>query len=345
VEKDMSYQIGMDAIHLKPGPRLAHTEYCSNDPLIRVVKESSGQDFKDAWELDLLWATDDGPVPWSERGRVTDMGHAEYLEHGSDRREAKPSPFADIAEVLAFDAVEEYGLPDFDGLVNYYQTSWQERQDANPNQVCTGGCYKTIVSGAIDALGWENLLTAAADQDAFERVLDSIFRLSLNRYKAWAKTTAPIFISHDDMVWSEGAFMDPAFYRRVIFPRFAELWRPLKDAGKKVLFCSDGDWTAFLDDIAEAGADGFIFEPMVSLDAVVQRFGKTHFIAASKVDCRTLTFGTKDEIQAEIDATLELAFDCPGYMFAVGNHIPANVPIDNALFYFDYLKRNWERRK
>jgi hypothetical protein len=40
---------------------------------------------------------------------------------------------------------------------------------------------------------------------------------------------------------------------------------------------------------------------------------------------------------------LRLAFACPGFMFAVGNHIPSNVPLENALFYMDYLKRNWGR--
>jgi uroporphyrinogen-III decarboxylase len=137
--------------------------------------------------------------------------------------------------------------------------------------------------------------------------------------------------------------MSPDFYRAAIFPRYKELWRVLKEAGKKVLFCSDGDWTMFIDDIAEAGADGFIFEPMVSLDAVVERYGKTHCIVGSKSDCRTLTFGTKDDIRREIDATLELAFECPGFMYAVGNHIPSNVPVDNALYYMDYLRKNWWR--
>ena len=106
---------------------------------------------------------------------------------------------------------------------------------------------------------------------------------------------------------------------------------------------SDGDWTMFVDDIAEAGPDGFIFEPMVSLDTVVKRYGHTHCIVGSKSDCRTLTFGTQDDIRREIDATIELAFDCPGFMYAVGNHIPSNVPIDNALYYFDYLSKNWKR--
>jgi hypothetical protein len=338
----MSYTIGMDVIRLKPAPRLAHTEYCSNDALKRAVC-APGQSFEDAWECDLIWSTNDGPVPWGDRGRVTDMGHAEFLEGGIDRREPRPCPFKDPEDVWRFDAVKEYGLPEFDDLVAYYEREYQKQQRAHPNQVFTGGYYKTIVSGAIEAFGWEMLLTAAADEDRFEQVLDSIFRLSMHHYKAWAKTSIEVFICHDDMVWTQGAFMPPAFYRKVIFPRYAELWAVLKRAGKKVLFCSDGNWTAFVDDIAAAGADGFIFEAMTALEPTAAKYGKTHVIVGSKVDCRTVTFGDRKAIQAEIDATLAIAMDCPGFMFAVGNHLPSNVPLENALFYFDYLKRHWNR--
>lgn len=339
----MSYQIGIDAIHVRPSERLAHTEYCTNDDLMKAVAAETGMAFEDAWDFDFIWNVNDGQTEWKERGRVTDMGHAEFLAGGSDRREAKTCPFESMSDVLTFDAVAEYGLPDFDELVAYYEKEYQEGQKAHPNQVFTGGYYKTIVSGAIEAFGWEMLLMAAIDPDGFERVLDSIFRLSLHHYKAWAETSAEVFISHDDMVWTEGPFMDPAFYRRVIFPRYKELWSVLKQAGKKVLYCSDGDYTMFVDDIVEGGVDGLIFEPMTQIEPVVQKYGKTHCLVTSKVDCRTLTFETEDQIRAEIDATLELAAECPGFIFAVGNHIPSNVPLENGAFYFEYLREHWGR--
>ncbi len=343
----MSYQIGIDTINLKPTPRLAHTEYCSHHAL---MKKLTGADthwltpkFCAAWDIDFIWNTNDGPGPWAERGRVTDMGHADFLEGGIDRRQPAHCPFTDAEEVLAFDAVKEYGLPDFQKLVAYYEQSYQEGQRTFAESVFTGGYYKTIVSGAIDAFGWDMLLLGAAEPDRFEKVLDSFYRLTLHHMRAWAATTAPVIIQHDDFVWSEGPFMNPEFYRRVIIPRYRELWKPLRAAGKKVLFCSDANWDCFVDDIAEAGADGFIFEPMMALDLIVKKYGRTKCIIGSKVDTRTLTFGTKDQIRAEVDATLELAFDCPGYMFAVGNHIPSNVPVENAEFYFDYLRSNWKR--
>ncbi|MHC5034067.1 MAG: uroporphyrinogen decarboxylase family protein [Planctomycetota bacterium] len=346
----MSYQIGMDTIRLKPTERPAHTEYCSSDPLVRAVTgldplhdSRAWQEFYEAWQFDFLWLTDDGPISWSECGRTTDMGHGEFLEDGRDMRSAQPCPFGSVEEAWEFNAAEEYGLPDFDELVDYYSRRHQSTQALNPEQVCPGGYYRTLLSGAIAAFGWEMLLQAAADQDRFERVLEGIFQLSLHHYKAWAETSIEVFICHDDMVWSEGPFMHPDFYRRAIIPRYKELWSVLKSAGKIVLYTADGDYTDFLYDLAEAGADGFCFEPRMDLEVVVRRFGDTHVIMGSQVDCRTLTFGATDQIRAEVDSSLEVAAGCPGFVFAIGNHIPSNVPVDSALYYFDYLSRNWHR--
>jgi hypothetical protein len=338
----MSYQIGMDTILLKPTERLAHTEYCSHEDLINAVTGGAGS-FFERWQFDFIWSVNDGAVPWSQRGRVTDMGHAEFLKDGKDKRPARPCPFTEVEQVYDFDAVQEYKLPPMAELAAHYEKHYQDCQRGNPEQVFTGGYYKTIVSGAIETFGWDMLLLAAADQDRFEKVLDSYFRLTRHHVQAWAQTSVKVYICHDDMVWSEGAFLHPDFYRRVIFPRYRELWAILKRAGKKVLFCSDGLFLEFLDDLAEAGADGFIFEPMNPLEPFVEKYGRTHVIVGSKVDCRTLTFGTPRQIQAEIDATLPLARQCPGFMFAVGNHIPSNVPVANGLFYFDYLSKHWRR--
>ncbi|MDA0745846.1 MAG: hypothetical protein O2954_04960 [bacterium] len=348
----MSYETGIQALNRQTPSRLGHTEYCSNYALVRAV---TGRDpatdpgawhaFHNAWDIDLLWTTNDGPVPWEKRGRVTDMGHAEFLEHGADRRDRIFCPFGNVEDVLSCDAVEEYGLPDKKELIAYYEQHYRNSQKNHPELVYPGGYYKTIVSGLIQTFGWDLLLEAAADRPRFERVLDSFFRLSLHHYEAWAETSFEVFISHDDMVWSAGPFMHPDFYRSAIFPRYQKLWQPLRDAGKIVLYCSDGTWTEFVDDIAAAGAHGFIFEPTTSLDYIVEHYGKTHVIVGSKVDCRTLTFSTPEAIRAEIDATLAIAKKCPGFLFAVGNHIPSNVPVDNALYYFDHLHKHWNREK
>ena len=339
----VSYAIGDDILNLRPAPRPGHVIYCTHQPLRDRVLKDTGLKLEDAWECDLTWNTHDGPRPWSELGRVTDMGHAEFLADGSDRRDPAACPFKTVVEARAFDAVSEYGLPDVDALAVFYSGVYRDARCAYPNQVVTGGYYKTLISGAIEIFGWDMLLQLAADQDVFERVLDTIFAVTQRHCEAWSRTEIDVFLLHDDMVWSRGPFMDPLFYRRVVFPSYARVVRMMHEAGKKVLFCSDGNWTVFIDDVAGTGADGFIFESVVPLQAMADRFGRTHVLVGSAVDCRTLTFGGPDAIRAEIDATLEVAAGCPGLFIAVGNHIPGNVPVDNALFYFDYLRRHWLR--
>ena len=344
----MSYERGRRALFLDMPETIPHTEYVDHwevvrhftglDPADPELRDEAFRRFYKAVDYDLLWSTNDGPVPWQKRGRTTDMGHCDYMEDASDRRMPVPSPFRTVEDVLSFDAIAEYGLPDFDELVEYYEITYRCGQIKHPGLVFPGGYYKTVVSGCIQAFGWEMfLLSAGYDARAFDRVLESFYQLSLHHFRAWAKTSIEAFICHDDMVWTQGAIFHPDWYRQHVFPRYARLWSVLKEAGKKVLFCSDGDFTAFIDDIARAGADGFIFEPVTSLEKVVERYGKTHVIVGN-VDCRILAHGTREEIWADVERCAKLGRDCPGYFFAVGNHIPYNVPLDNLLYYFDLCR-------
>jgi hypothetical protein len=345
----MSCEIGAAALNLQPTPRLAHTEYCSHTRLKRAVTGiaepgvAQERAFMEAWEIDIIWSTDDGPVPWELRGRVTDMGHAEFLEGGVDRREPDQCPFRSVDEALAFDAVAEYGLLDPGDLAAYYRGRFAQACADYPHQVNMGGYYRTLVSGAIAVFGWEMLLEAAAYPRRFARVLESIYQQTLHHVRAWAATDIAYFMCHDDMVWSQGPFMRPDYYRAEILPRYRELWRVLHDAGKRVIFTSDGDMGMFIDDLIEAGADVLCFEPMTALEPVARRYGQTHGLMSSCVDARTLTFGSRADIRREVDATLALAPLCRGLVVAVGNHIPSNVPVENALFYMDYLREHWGR--
>ena len=76
-------------------------------------------------------------------------------------------------------------------------------------------------------------LLALSDVKRMEKVFDEFFQFTLFHMEAWAKTTAEVIIQHDDIVWTSGPFMRPEIYRKIIIPRYAELWKPLHKAGKK----------------------------------------------------------------------------------------------------------------
>jgi uroporphyrinogen decarboxylase len=339
----VSYERGWQALHLEMPDTIPHTEYCSHPRLVKAVTGTDPRDDAEAWkrffemtDYDLLWRTNDGPS-WPS-GRTTNMGHAEFQEGGTDFDDNVHCPFKTPEDVLSFDPVAEYGLPDVDERAAVFEKQWQADQSAHPMLVLTGGYYKTMFSACIQAFGWEMFLTAAPlGYDRFDRVLEGFFQISLANYRAWAKTSAPVFIAHDDIVWSHGPVFHPDWYRRYIFPRYKVLWDTLKEAGKTVLFCSDANFDEFVDDIAEAGADGFFTEPLTQLEPIVEKYGQSKVIVGN-VDTRILTFGTRDEIRRDVERCIALGRDCPGYFIAVGNHIPPNVPVDNALYYLDLIR-------
>ena len=75
-----------------------------------------------------------------------------------------------------------------------------------------------------------------------------------------------------------------------------------------------------------------MFEPWTDLETIVSRYGQTHVIIGN-VDTRILLSGTHDQIRAEVERCIGLGRDCPGFFLAVGNHIPPNTPVENALYY------------
>ena len=50
-------------------------------------------------------------------------------------------------------------------------------------------------------------------------------------------------------------------------------------------------------------------------------------------DTRVLLYGSQADIRAEVERCIALGRRCPGYFMAVGNHIPPNTPVENALYY------------
>jgi hypothetical protein len=348
----MSRTNALDNIMLRPSHAWAHTEYSIeyHGPFCRAL---TGKDpntvqgsraLYDALGLDFIWRTQDGTLgDWLAHGRATDMGHAEYADAGADRREPAESPFHSVEEVWAFDPIAEYGLPSLEAQAAAYEELDRAARRNYPDQLTTGGYYKTIVSGAIQAFGWDLFLQAAADRGKIEKVFDRIFLRTLFHMRAWAKTSAEVVIQHDDFVWTSGPFMHPEIYRKVIIPRYAELWKPIHAAGKKLIFCSDGNYMEFAQDIIDAGADGLSFEPCNDFGFMVERFGGSHCLAGSCVDCRDLTFGRWEKVQRDIDRTFELLGKCRGAILCVGNHLPANIPDEMMTRYMTELRSRLQR--
>lgn len=342
----MSFEDGWAAMNLEMPRRIPRTEY-SADMHWDLIKAVTGIDvgvqsspalqqqaalaFMKAWNYDFFWSTliSDGEFgQWR-----TDMGHAEYAAGGVDRRDTIFTPYHGPEDVLRFDPWEKLGHKDSAELTRRFESSYHNNVKAHPDGVNMTGVYVTLVSGMIGLFGWELLLTAAGeDPKGFGALCDRYAGWIQQYFNALAAADVPAVMVHDDMVWSSGAIFRPSFYRQFIIPRYKQYIAPLLESGKKVIFTSDGDYTKFIDDIADCGFSGFVMEPMTSFEYIVEKYGQSHVIFGN-ADTRILLSGSKAEIRAEVERCMSLGRRCPGFFMAVGNHIPPNTPVENALYY------------
>lgn len=194
------------------------------------------------------------------------------------------------------------------------------------------------MSGMIEMLGWDSLLMAAGmDLEAFGELLNRYTDWMMHVYTALADCDVPYIKMHDDIVWTEGAFIAPEWYRKYIFPNYKKLLAPIKEAGKKIIYVCDGNYNQFIDDIADCGVDCFMMEPDTDMKYIAEKYGKTHSFVGN-ADTRILLRGTKEDIYNEVKRCMDIGKKCPGFVMAVGNHIPPNTPIDSCLYYDEFCK-------
>lgn len=352
----MSYASGWAAMNLEMTDMVPRTEYSAHAhwPLVRAVtgipvqadspsemQEKASAQFLKEWDYAFFWNTLTGGNIFGEK--KTRMGHAVYADGGTDYDAERKELFHDPEEVYRYDMYKEYGTPDPDQLTKEYNDNYRRMQAFQPDCVQMTGIYVTCMSGLIELMGWEMLLYAAGeDPKAFGDFVNRYCRWISQYFEALSRCDSPVVMIHDDIVWGNGPFMSPDFYRKYVFANYKKMFRPLIEAGKKILFTSDGNYTQFVDDIAACGVHGFVMEPVTDLKYIVERYGKTHVIVGN-ADTSILLLGSRDDIEREVRRCMDTARQCPGFIMAVGNHIPANTPVENALYY-DEMYRKYAKR-
>jgi len=348
----MSYADGWAALNLQMPPRVPRTEYSADchwqlvsavtgvavgPETPEAIRQQASRAFVRAWNYDLLWST---AIAGSEFGDLrTDMGHAEYAAGGVDRRDTVHCPFTEPEQVLAFDPVAAYGRKHHAELVQRFEAHYEANCRAQADLVNMTGIYISLVSGLIDIFGWEMLLLAAGtDPESFGRLANRYSQWIQQYFDALADSNVPVVMVHDDIVWTSGAFLAPDWYRAWVFPNYRRMFAPLREAGKKIIYTSDGNYSAFIDDIVACGVHALVMEPMTDMAYVAQRYGR-QIAFIGNADTRILLSGGRRQIHAEVQRCMAIGKPCPGFFMAVGNHIPANTPVDSALYYNEVYER------
>ena len=348
----MSYNDGWQAINLEMPNRVPRTEYSLERhwELIHKVTgikagESSPHSLQTAaslalykaWNYDFMWnVMIHGQIFGDIRTR---MGHANYFTDGVDYDNRVFNAFAGYEDVLAFDPASAFAPPIHSELSRAFSNQYAQNCAFFPDAVNMTGIYVSCVSGLLELFGWNMLLEALGhDPKGFGEVVKRYGQFIRPYFEALADSDAPVVMVHDDLVWVNGSFASPAWYREYVFPALKSCISPLVEAGKKIAFTCDGNFDEFVDDIAGLGVSGFVMEPLTNMAIIAEKYGKTHFFIGN-ADTRILAFGSKDDIENEVRRCMDIGKKCAGFFMAVGNHIPPNTPVENVLWYNEIYER------
>jgi uroporphyrinogen-III decarboxylase len=194
------------------------------------------------------------------------------------------------------------------------------------------------------AFGFENFLLAAmTDPDRFDQILDQFTEISIANLTEWVKDDCPICVCHDDLAIGQGLVFPPDWYRKHIFPRYERIFEPIKNAGKKLVFVSDGNYMDLIDDLLALGADGLLVDCFMDLQTVLKKCGPGRIVIGN-IDTRILTNGTRQQILTEVKRCAEMGKAHPGYFFRAAGDLPHNIPLENMRTYFG-AKQEFCQRK
>ncbi len=259
-------------------------------------------------------------------------------------------PFKDVDEFFAAETID----PDYHELLTPVPHRLDTKEIRRKERIVADigvyyyQIYTTFFMWGVEYLGWEVFMMASAldPEQLKEKFLDVVFKKSLQFIEELCKAECPFVFCHDDLADKNGPIFPPEWYESYIFPRYPELWEPIKRAGKKVVFVADGNMEQFIDPLLDTGIDGVMFEnPATDFELILEKMAGKIVIGGAETGI--LTFGTPEQIRRHIEEVHEKTADFPGFALSSPGGLHGNIPQENLEAYFDirselsYTPNHW----
>lgn len=153
-----------------------------------------------------------------------------------------------------------------------------------------------------------------------------------------AEGIPPFSFTGTDICYSHGPMLPPKVLDEVYFPYVRYAFEPLKKAGIRIIWHSDGYITPIVKSLVEAGADGFQgFQEKYGVDfgaftRMKAKDGKPLLLIGSIQVSTTLVFGTTNAVRTDVRRCTDLAVEGRGglgYVLGTDTNIGPDVPPEN----------------
>ncbi len=224
------------------------------------------------------------------------------------------------------------------------------RKAADPAFVLGSSFSSGLLQFGAQLEGHERFFTGLVlDPRRTEWLLDKLLELKLRFYEnvldrmgEWIDVVCEM----DDFGHQQSLWVSAAMFRRLIKPRYAELFSFIKKRyGKKILLHSDGAIYPLIPDIIEMGVE--ILNPiqvgaqgMGDTGKLKKEFGDALSFWGGGVDIqRILPFATPQEVEDEVKRRIEDLAPGGGFVFAATQAIQPETPPENILAMWNALQK------
>lgn len=234
---------------------------------------------------------------------------------------------------------------------NWLRTEWfkhlvhdKERFEPHTMYIPGHGCGFHATYGM---MGQEFFSYAIYDDPvSIERLLEANTENCYRAAKIAAEANlAPIYFIGDDIAYKGKLMFSPEFLRRTFIKSLAKCCEPVKAAGQKVIFHSDGYVMDILDDMIEVGIDGLNpIEPLAGMDVgeIKRRYGK-NLVLVGGVDCsQLLPRGSVEDVVKGTKKVLREGGHGGGLLIGSSSEIVPSTPVENVLAFYEAC-RTWGR--
>lgn len=247
-------------------------------------------------------------------------GYVSPLRNAKSLAEIEAFPIDDVRGWDFSDLAEQVAQRHAEGRVagawvgHMYEVSWQIR-------------------------GYEQFLLDMIERPAWaECLLDRLTEQNLVKARAYAEAGCDLIRTGDDVANQTALMFSPEMWRNMMLSRWARVWGAIKAINPecKIWYHSDGDVSAIVGDLIEAGVD--ILNPLqpecLDLDALHRCYGDRLTFDGCIGTQSTMPWGSSDDVRARVKTVIEKYGRNGGLIVSPTHVLEPEVPLPNidALF-------------
>ncbi len=239
-------------------------------------------------------------------------------------------------------------------LAHYDEYNWPEDFTAGPP---TGRLYSGHMAGFDDRWyargawityfellqqlrGMEQFMVdIATEPKGFYRLLDDLLAFHLRWIEKWTRLEYDGLHFADDWGSQSSLIIKPETWRRIFKPRYAEMFKRVREKGMDVWYHSDGQIREIMGDLIEIGAQVINCQvPVVGHDWIARN---ARGLVAFRTDIdrqRIMPFGSTSEVKEEVQRTFEACGSSQGGIVACGEVGP-DLPIENVRAMYEAFRK------